>query len=168
MEAPLRNVDCVPHLFREQAALVGKLLHRSQQLLGGFRASSRQLVVASFPGEQRPKPTSPGSIKRRAVLVFPVTVAVVSVPARTIRCFDSEQRIDDRDRVLDTWIVGCAQTESHQGESIRTDEVGCGCCALLRGAVLDRNETLERRCSTSLIHRADPYVVAIHADLPSP
>src|SRR5271166_3057969 len=80
------DIRGVPNLLGDRAALPdgGKFDH-GKQSLRLVRMPRGKCVVSAFPGEKRPGTADSGSVKRRAVFVLPVTVAVVAVPARPLR-----------------------------------------------------------------------------------
>ncbi len=118
----LRDIGCVPYLFGNEAACSCRIFHHAQQRLGGGGASSGKFVVGSFTGEQRPGAANSRAVERRTVLVLPVSVAVVAVPAWTLGKFSAQQFIDNLDRVHHSRIIGRAQAEAHQSQRIRTDD----------------------------------------------
>ena len=134
-EFQIGNVGCVPDLFREQAAVTGGgVLHYGQQSLRFVAMSGRKRVVGAFAGQQRPGTANPGAIERGSVFVLAIAVAVVAIPARTLRQFHCKQGVDGRKRVKDARIVRRAQTEAHQSQSVRTDDV-IGLISILAPAV---------------------------------
>src|ERR1019366_6918805 len=110
----LRDVVRVPDLFGKQTTRSRRIFHHAQQGLGGSGAASGQFVVGSFTGQQRPWAANPGAVERRSILVLPVAVAVVAIPAWTLGKFYSQQFVDDLDRVDHSRIVGRTQAEAHQ------------------------------------------------------
>src|SRR5215469_17186267 len=122
-------------------------------------------IVTTLSGEQRPWPADPGSIKRRSVLMFAIPIAAVTIPARTLRHLDGEQRIDGAKRVQNVGIFGRPQAKTDQGERVRTDDVIRAVAILARRLVLDGNKALRRRCGTIRVGRGYSDVVPFHAQL---
>jgi len=86
--------------------------------------------------------------------VLTVSVAVVAIPARTLRKFYAQQFIDNLDRVDHPRIVGRAQAEAHQSQRIRTYDFHRPRFRAADGAILDRDESLQGRGGLRLRPRA--------------
>src|SRR5208282_4660058 len=107
----------------------------------------------------------PSAVEWRSIRVLSVAVAVVAVPGRTLGKFCAQQFIDDLDRVDYSRIVGRAQAEAHQSQRVGADDlhrprVWTGT------AILDGNESQQRRSGSVAVVRRDADVVAFHSNLP--
>ena len=87
-----RNVGRIPDLFGKQTALSRSgILHHGQQRLGLIAMSGGESVVRALSGQQGPGAADAGAIKGGAVFVLAIAVAVVAIPARSLRQFDASR-----------------------------------------------------------------------------
>src|SRR5690242_6025034 len=98
-----------------------------------------------FARQKWPGTPDSRAIKGRPIFVFTIAVAVVAIPAGSLRKFDGEQGVDRPQRIDDPRIVGGAQSEPHQRQSVWADDVISTLSILSRRSVFDRNESLRRR-----------------------
>jgi hypothetical protein len=61
--------------------------------------SGDQFVVATFAGQQGPSAPPTRTVERSSIIVFTITVAIVAMPGRAIRCFSLEQCVRHSDTV---------------------------------------------------------------------
>src|ERR1700722_12776014 len=101
--------------------------------------------MGSFACQQRPGPPDSGTIKRRSILMFPVAIAVVAIPAGALWQFHPQQRVDHFDRIQDAGIIGRSQTEAHERERIGADHMNRRLPALPRWTGFYGNESYGRR-----------------------
>ena len=102
-------------MLRKQAALArcGFLDDRKKSFCL-FPTSCSQFVVSAFSSEQGPRTTYPSAVKGRTILVLAVTIAVVAVPAGSLRQLHPEQGVNGFDGVKDSGIIGSPESEAHQ------------------------------------------------------
>src|SRR6185437_13936214 len=159
------DICAVPYLLGKQPAAIGRGFDRLLQFLRDSRISSRQFVVCAFSRQQGPGAANAGSIKRRTVGMLSVSIVVVAVPARTLRNSHLQQCIEDFNRVQNPGIVWCAQSESHQGQRVWTDNVGSLLPALADRTVLDGDKSICGRCRAVAQRWRNPHVIAGDTDL---
>jgi len=75
-------------------------------------------MVTTLTGQQRPATTHPGSIKRRAVCVFTITIPVIAMPDRAVRCVGFQQAIHQLQGIQNQGIVCTAQSQTNQLQKI--------------------------------------------------
>ena len=90
----------------------GRILHDRQQGFGFVAMPGSESVVRALSREQRPRTTDPGSVEGGSIFMLAVTVAVVAIPARSLRKFDREQRVDQR-----AAYSGCGDHPAHAGQN---------------------------------------------------
>ena len=162
------NIWRIPNLFRNQARSRGhRKLHHPQKLFGRRSPSRRQFVMGAFPRQKRPCPASSGAIKRRSILMLAIAIAVVAIPARSLRQFHAQKRVNDFHGVADPGVVRGAQPEANQSERIRTDDVGGRLQILPQRPVLDGHKAVDWRGRIVGFRRSNANVVALHSELPS-
>src|SRR4029077_6670709 len=132
-------------------AVAGERLHRPRKFFSAFASTRRQFVMASLPGEQWPVRTNPNPIKRAAILVFAVSIAVVAMPRWPARRVDPQHRVDHFDRIHDARIVGCPHTEADERQRVWADGQRATRCTLRGRTVLNRYEPVLRRRAVGLV-----------------
>src|SRR5579859_4581692 len=121
--------------------------------------------MSAFSGKQRPWTADAGSVEGGAVFMFAVAVAVVTVPAGSLRQFDREERVNGAQRVQNARIIGRAQAKAHQRQRVGADDVIGALAILTRWTVLDGNEPLRGRSSVIRLGRGNAHVVALDTKL---
>src|SRR5438105_7473683 len=100
--------------------------------------------MASLAGEQGPGATDANSVKRTAVLMLPVSIAVVAMPRWPSRRVDPQDRIDHRDRIHDPRVVGRAQTAADERQRVWADGERPARGTFRGWTVFDRHEPVLR------------------------
>ena len=97
--------------------------------------------------------------------MFTVAVAVVAIPARSLRKFDRQECVDGAKRIEDPRVFGGAQTESNQRQRVGADDVISALAILPGRTVLDWHESLCRRSRAIGVGRRDAHVIAFDSEL---
>src|SRR5207302_4304256 len=80
-----RNIVAIPNLLRNQPTLVRRILHHAQQAFGHILVAGCQFVVAALTCQEGPGAPDSSAIEGRSVLMLSVAIAVVAIPAGTLR-----------------------------------------------------------------------------------
>src|SRR5215831_4805386 len=113
--------------------------------------------------KKRPATSDAGTIERAAIVVFPITISVVTVPNRSCPGLGPQNRIDDPNGVHDSWIIGSAYTKTDQRQRVWADDGRCVGGTLIRRPILDRHKTVVWRWRVGHIGRRDAYVITFDA-----
>src|SRR5438874_9178975 len=79
--------------------------------------------MAAFAGKNWPATSDACAVESAAVIFLPITVVIVTTPARPLWQIILEHAIDDFDRIADDRIVRVANTESHQMKKVTANYV---------------------------------------------
>src|SRR5271166_2852446 len=117
----LRKVGSVPYLLRNQSYAGGETFHGFQI---GIDVSSRgQLVVGAFQSQQRPRPSHAPTVERTSIVTLAIPVMVISFPARAEGHIHLEHGINHLERLLDQWVAGFTNSNSHQFQETSIHDV---------------------------------------------
>ena len=134
--------------------------------------SGGQLVVTSFPGEQRPSTTPPEAHKRAAIVALSISIVVVTAPARAKWRVHLQQGVNHLDGIHNDWVVGPANAMTHEFKKSRIHDIFSWKDTLCAGPpVRNRDVSLIRILLRSLIIcalRKNAYVMAGNAREQSP
>src|SRR5690348_13443900 len=108
------DVLLVPYLLGNQSPLLREIFHRLQEGAGNIGTTRSEFVEGALSGQQRPRPSNAGAVKRRSVFVFSIAVAVVAIPARALWQLDAEHSVDNFDRIEYSGIARRTQPKAHQ------------------------------------------------------
>ena len=79
--------------------------------------------MAALARQKRPRTTNACSIEGAAVILLPIAIVIVAVPARTLRQVALEYAIDDFDLIAHDGIVRSTDAQPHQVKKIAADDV---------------------------------------------
>src|SRR4051812_46192239 len=148
----LGPISLVPNLLRQESAARRETLHRAK--IRRWIATGRKLVMAALAGQKWPSPAFSKTMIRSAIDALPVTVVVVSSPARAVGSFDFQQCIDYTKRVLEQRISCLANAVTHQFEkSAIHNFLGGKLGGLARSAISDHQACSIRILATVRISR---------------
>src|SRR5579862_5470401 len=89
------NIGRVPYLLGQQTALSRRgIFHYGEQGFGFIAVPGGQSIMGALSCEQRPGTANAGAIEGGTIFVFAIPVAVIAIPAWTLRKLDRQQSIN--------------------------------------------------------------------------
>src|SRR3989442_15845853 len=107
-KVPLRKIDAIPNLLRNQPARARLRGHRLSESPGGVAPASGELIMRAFADQERPAAPNAGAVERRTVFMLAIPVAIITMPHRPGGGLALEQPVDYGNGVEDARIVSGA------------------------------------------------------------
>src|SRR5438552_13300015 len=107
-QVPLRKIDAIPNLLRNQPARARVRGHRASEQHGDVVSAGGKLVVGAFADQEWPAAPDAGAVERRTVFMLAIPVAVIAMPHRPGGSIALEQSVDYGNGVEDARIVSGA------------------------------------------------------------
>ena len=104
-KVPLRKIDAIPNLLRNQPARARLRGHRLSEPHGDVAPAGGELIMRAFADQQRPAAADAGAVERRTVFMLAIPVAVIAMPHRTGGGLALEQLVDYGNGVDDARII---------------------------------------------------------------
>src|SRR5207302_5304233 len=76
-KVPLRKIDAIPNLLRNQPARARLRGHRLAESPGGVAPAGGELIMRAFADQERPAAPDAGAVERRTVSMLFILVALV-------------------------------------------------------------------------------------------
>src|SRR5262249_14463638 len=116
----------------------------TQKSFGGSPIPACQLVMSALACQKRPSAACTGTVEWTSVLMFAVSIFVVTMPHRSTPGFLLQNGVDNADGIDDARIIAGSKSKSDQSKRVRTHN---RCCIghLIRCAIFNRNKTVVRR-----------------------